>query len=161
MKYNVQFVLAAIVAGVTMSGSVLAQEDDKGPREIIIHLPNPYQGHGPQAGVLGHAGKPPGGGPKSNGINYHGGPVMLGGVNMYYIWYGNWAGNTATTILTDFANSIGGSPYYNINTTYYDGAGRTVANSVRLAECTYDNYSEGTSLSDAAIQRIVSAAITS
>jgi hypothetical protein len=25
-----------------------------------------------------------------NGINYHGGPVMPGTVNAYFIWYGNW-----------------------------------------------------------------------
>src|SRR5512143_1253929 len=31
------------------------------------------------------------GGSTSNGINYHGGPVMLGTVNVYYIWYGNWS----------------------------------------------------------------------
>ena len=29
-----------------------------------------------------------------SGINYHGGPVMLGTTNVYYIWYGNW--NTIT-----------------------------------------------------------------
>src|SRR5215468_6654520 len=26
----------------------------------------------------------------TNGILYHGGPVMLGTVNLYYIWYGTW-----------------------------------------------------------------------
>src|SRR5262245_22389008 len=55
-----------------------------------------------------NAGKKRGGG-AGNGINYHGGPVMLGTVNIYYIWYGNWSGNSATTILTDFGKSIGGS----------------------------------------------------
>src|ERR1051325_6250418 len=45
-----------------------------------------------------------------NGIYYHGGPLLLGTPNIYYIWYGSWAGNSATTILSDFANSIGGSP---------------------------------------------------
>src|SRR5438094_9693475 len=58
----------------------------------------------------------------NNGIVYHGGPVMLGTTNIYYIWYGNWSGNTATTILTNLAQSIGGSPYFNINTTYYNGS---------------------------------------
>src|ERR1051326_6102965 len=55
-------------------------------------------------------------------IKYHGGPVILVTTNVYYIWYGNWSGNTATTILTDLASSIGGSPYFNINVTYYNGS---------------------------------------
>src|SRR5437868_3534413 len=59
---------------------------------------------------------------RGNGINYHGGPLILGGTHVYYIWYGNWGGNSATTILTDFAGNIGSSPYFNINTTYYDGS---------------------------------------
>jgi hypothetical protein len=105
-------------------------------------------------------GKPSGGG-TSNGINYHGGPVMLGTVNVYYIWYGNWSGNSATTILTDFAQNIGGSAYYNINTTYYDGNNTHITNSVHYAGSTTDNYSQGKSLSDAQIQTIVSSAITS
>jgi hypothetical protein len=96
---------------------------------------------------------------RSNGINYHGGPVMLGTVNVYYIWYGNWNGNSATTILTDLAQNIGGSPYYNINTTYYDGSNRHVSNSVHYAGSTTDSYSRGTSLSDSAIQGVVADAI--
>src|SRR5262249_20170002 len=34
-------------------------------------------------------------------ITYHGGPLMLGTPNVYFIWYGDWAGNTAQTILPD------------------------------------------------------------
>ena len=98
---------------------------------------------------------------RGNGINYHGGPVVLGTTGMYYIWYGNWSGNTATTILTDFANSIGGSPYFNINTTYYNGSNVHVSNSVAYRGSTTDNYSHGTSLSDSAVQAVVSSAITS
>jgi hypothetical protein len=97
----------------------------------------------------------------TNGISYHGGPVMLGTINAYYIWYGNWSGNTATTILTDFMNSFGGSSYYAINTTYNNGAGSSLSNSVRLAGSTTDNYSQGTAVSDAGIQAIVSSAISS
>src|SRR5262249_7973558 len=62
-------------------------------------------------------GRPQGG----NGISYNGGPVMTGTTLVYYIWYGNWGGNSANTILEHFAGNIGGSPYYNINTTYYNG----------------------------------------
>jgi hypothetical protein len=98
---------------------------------------------------------------RGNGISYHGGPVILNTTNVYYIWYGNWSGNTAVTILTDLANSIGGSPYFNINTTYYNGSNVHVTNSVHYAGSTTDNYSHGTSLSDSAVQAVVSSAITS
>jgi hypothetical protein len=96
-----------------------------------------------------------------NGISYHGGPVMLGTVNVYYIWYGNWAGNTATSILTDEAQNVGGTPWNNINTTYYNGSNVHVSNAVNYAGSTTDNYSRGTSLTDSAIGGVVSDAITS
>jgi hypothetical protein len=104
---------------------------------------------------------PSGAGGKTSGISYHGGPVMTGGVTMYYIWYGNWAGNTATTILTDFAQNIGSSPYFSINTTYYNGSNTHVSNSVIFGGSTTVGYTQGTSLSDAAIQAVVSSAISS
>jgi hypothetical protein len=97
----------------------------------------------------------------SNGISYHGGPVLNGSTtNVYYIWYGNWTGNSALSILPDLANGIGGSPYFNINTTYYDGSNNHVKNSVTLSGSRNDNYSQGTSLSDAQIQTVVANAIT-
>jgi hypothetical protein len=113
---------------------------------------------GPAANKPGEART--GGAGTSNGIFYHGGPVMVGTKNVYYIWYGNWSGNTATTILTNLAKSIGGSPYFNINTTYSNGSGMSVSNAVSYSGSTTDNYSHGTSLSDNAIQAIVSNAIT-
>ena len=99
--------------------------------------------------------------PGSNGISYHGGPLILGTTNIYYIWYGNWSGNTADSILNNFAFNIGGSPYFNINTTYYNGSNVHVSNSVNYAGSTVDAYSQGTTLSDAGVQAVVSAAITS
>jgi hypothetical protein len=95
---------------------------------------------------------------RGNGISWHGGPVMHGTPNIYYIWYGNWAGNSATTILTNFISSLGGSSYEHINSTYYDGSG-SVTGLVSFNGSTTDNYSQGTSLSDAAIQAIVTSAI--
>src|SRR4051812_37612317 len=96
--------------------------------------------------------------PANNGINYHNGPVMLGTVNMYYIWYGDWNGNDAVDILSDLAESIGGSPWYNINTTYYSGSGRQlkhVSNSVAFKGSTTDDYSRGKALSDDDVRDIV------
>src|ERR1700682_3533183 len=94
----------------------------------------------------GRAGRAP---VPGNGINYHGGPVILGTTNVYYIWYGNWANNaSAVTILSDLASNIGGSPYFNINTTYSDGVPNLVSNSVRFVASTTDHYSRRTALHD-------------
>ena len=99
--------------------------------------------------------------PSGNGINYHGGPVMTNTVTIYYIWYGNWNGNTGVSTLESFAKNLGGSPYYNINTTYTDGGGTPVKNTLIFGGSTVDNYSLGKSLSDAQIWQAVSNAITS
>jgi hypothetical protein len=96
----------------------------------------------------------------TNGISYHGGPVILNGTNIYYIWYGNWS-TTAQNILTDLGSNIGGSPYFNINTTYYNGSNQHVLNKVTLAGSATNNYSLGTSLTDSNIQTIVANAISS
>lgn len=92
-----------------------------------------------------------------NGIFYHGGPIILNGTNVHYIWYGNWSGNSAIWILENLANSIGGSPYFKINTTYNDGSGSYVANVVQFSNSAYDNYSQGPVLNDAAVEAIVAA----
>ena len=106
--------------------------------------------------------RPGGGGSSgSNGINYHGGPVMLGTTNVYYIWYGNWTGNTANSILTSLAQSMGGSSWFNINTTYYNASNAHVSNSVSYGGSTNDNYSQGSALSDSAIKTVVNNAIVS
>jgi len=95
-----------------------------------------------------------------NGIQYHGGPVLLDTPNVYLIWYGNWTGNSATTILPNFVSSIGGSPYFGINTTYFDSAKRAVSGHATLAGQFSTGYTQGTTLSDAKVQQVVSDAIT-
>lgn len=94
-----------------------------------------------------------------NGIVYHGGPVMLGTVNVYTIWYGNWAGNTATTIIPDFITHLSGSPWFKINTTYYNSQNQYVSGLVNLAGSANDNYSLGSTLTDANVQTVVANAI--
>ena len=140
-------------ASIAMAAGVLPPDDDE-------ELVPTGKGYG-QRVPPGIAKAPPGNAKPqgSNGIVYHGGPLILGTTHMYYIWYGNWSGNSATNILTDLASNIGGSPYFNINTTYYNGSNTKVTNSVALAGSTTDNYSQGTSLSDSQIQSVVSNAI--
>jgi hypothetical protein len=153
--------IVCLLAAICVMGSVYSQ----GPSELV----NPHkvqhrlrgdnnEDKNKDAHPQGEA-KPVRGG--NNGISYHGGPVILGTTNIYYIWYGNWSGNTADTILNNFAMSVGGSPYFNINTTYYNGSNAQVSNSVHYGGSTVDGYSQGTSLSDAGVQAVVSAAITS
>lgn len=101
--------------------------------------------------------RPGGGG--TNGIKYNGGPIMTGTPNVYVIWYGNWSGNSAVNLITTLLSNIGPSPYYNINTTYYNGAGTHLSNSIHDAKSSSDAYSQGTVLSDANIATIVQAKI--
>ena len=92
-------------------------------------------------------------------IAYHGGPVIHGTFDVYYVWYGNWSSNTAGTILTELASNIGGSPYYNINTTYTDEIG-PVENKVAFGGAINDpTYSHGKNLTDDDVFAIVSNAI--
>jgi hypothetical protein len=98
----------------------------------------------------------------TSSIVYHGGSVLTStsGSNAYLVWYGSWA-PASQQIVRDFASNVGGSPYFGINTTYTDAAGKKVTNKVTVAGETTDTVNRGTSLSDAAIQSIVSDAITS
>jgi hypothetical protein len=160
--------LTAAALGLLASGAYSAQvlppadDDDlvptgKGWGERAQPVPG-FVTHGDNGNAVGQRSRVTG-----NGINYHGGPVMLGSTNVYYIWYGNWSGSTANSILTDLAHGIGGSPYFNINTTYYTtfftGANQYVSNAVSYAGSTNDAYSHGTALGDSDIQSIVASKI--
>jgi len=111
--------------------------------------------------------------PGSNGIAYNGGPIMddANGVNVYYIWYGDWSKDQlAQKVLVNLITHIGGSPYFNINTTYYsyelepNGTKLIkdpVINAVHYMGSTNDNYSQGSNLSDNMVYAAVANAITS
>jgi hypothetical protein len=103
-----------------------------------------------------------------NGITYNGGEVMDDphGTNVYYIWYGDWSRDPlAQTILTDFMSDIGGSPYFNINSSYFDldkeGERVAVPNRVNFKGSVTDNYSRGSALSDTDVGCIIQNAAVS
>lgn len=108
---------------------------------------------------------------KGYGINYHGGPLLVGtNVNVYFIWYGNWTSpsgsdsQTTVTLMDDLfaaTGGIGGSGYEKINTTYYNASKQYVTGNVSLAKSTTDNYSQGSQLSDSKVQAVVASAISS
>src|SRR4051812_20018547 len=140
---------AAIAAIAPASSAIATPRGDAGSSGTISHkqiVPARGSSTTPratsrqeQSGKAAH--KPAG---TNNGISYHGGPVLLGTTNVYYIWYGDWSQDPlAQPVLTDLASNIGGSPYFNINTGYYNGSNQFVSNSVHYAGSTTDNYSLG------------------
>lgn len=127
-----------------------------GKPEIIPHNMN---NHGADAVTAGSTGV------VTPAITYHNGPLITT-PTIYYIWYGNWNQTngsdnpTGQQILRDFANSVGGSAHYAINTTYSAGGYTITGNAQFGGECT-DTGSKGTRLRDADILTIVNGALTS
>lgn len=123
---------------------------------------SPSYDHGDVIRGVPHNGAPSGGAVVTgNGINYNGGPVMHNSpVNLYYILYGNWSGldSAGPAILDTWANNIGGTPYFNINTTYGDTVGN-VPNAVTFVGTYTDTGTLGNSLNDSSIGTLTSNAI--
>ena len=143
--------LALLAASAVAARPASAQAQDPGPPQII-HRTNPHDvGQAPTAGGTG----------ASSPILYHGGPVIAT-PRIYLIWYGNWnQANGSDTpagqqIVRDFANNVGGSPYFDINQSYPGVTGAAAS-----AGETTDAYSRGKRLGDADIQKVVVGAITS
>lgn len=124
-------------------------ESDRG---VIPHRTNPHE--------LGLA-LTTGGTSALSPITWHGGPVIQGTARIYIIWYGDWnQANGSDTpagqqIIRNFANSIGGSSYFNINQTYSG-----VTGGVSFGGEVTDTGSRGTRLKDADIRTIVDNAIS-
>jgi Phosphate-induced protein 1 conserved region len=97
-------------------------------------------------------------------ISYHGGPVMLGTPNLYLIWYGDFL-LSDQTILQNFVSSIGGSPYFDVNTTYYEKTPQKtkadVSGLLKFAgQASFPNTLMGTHLTDSNVEHLVSTALS-
>jgi hypothetical protein len=146
--------LALCIGGTLFASSAFAGT----PRGANSELLGPSgKGWGVPATEANGNAKPVHGGGGGNGISYHGGPVILGTTNVHFIWYGqsNWPNSTQKSILENYPSSVGGSGYFNINTTYYNGSNTHVSNSVHFSGSVAHSETYGTSLSDAQIQQIV------
>ncbi len=100
----------------------------------------------------------------TNGISYHGGPLLTNApVNIYYIWYGAWnfPNDNTNTILTSFGSGVGGTPYFDINTTYYDSNKIHVSGQIALPHQAQDSGSQGSALSDTGVANVVANALNS
>jgi hypothetical protein len=96
----------------------------------------------------------------SNGIGYHGGPVMTSPHTVYIIWYGNWNGNSALTLLPSFIPALNGTPYFAINTTYENGSHTNASAAVTLGAQAFDNYSQTSLLSETGVRNVISSAMS-
>lgn len=101
---------------------------------------------------------------------YNGGSVMTEPVNIYIVWYGNISQNFKD-IVADFVFNMNGSPWMNINSTYYQivysnppelKAIQTIATSnIIYNKSVEDNYSFGNSLNLSNVRDIVALKIKS
>jgi hypothetical protein len=100
------------------------------------------------ANAAGNAGngRGGGGGGTNNGISYHGGPVLQAQTKVAAVYWGgsplfqggpalgaSGAGSADGSLVGFFLNHLGGSSYFNINTTYTDGV-RNIVNAVSYTE---------------------------
>jgi hypothetical protein len=144
------------VASAQGQGNGQGPGEGQGAPEIIVHRTNPH-GAGGGAPTVGSTGV------ITPQITYHFGP-LLATPSIYYIFYGNWnQGNGSDnaggkTILEDFARGVGGTDYFEINTSYIAG-GVTITGNASYWGSTTDNYSRGSRLRDADILTIVNSAI--
>jgi hypothetical protein len=153
----------AVRVGIILSGLMFASTVFAGVTRNADHLVPTGKGWG-EANANPHR-NPPATSP--SGISYHGGPIMPGSVNAYFIWYGNWSsgpkpsdsGSTVSLLSNLFGpGGIGGSGYELINTTY-GAAGGSISGAIGLGGDTTDNYSQGTKLSDSRVAAVVSTAL--
>ena len=109
-------------------------------------------------------------------INYYYGTSVMINPTVYVVWYGNWTNPCAATgdnstpaIVDDFLKGVGGTPWYGINTRYYQQASATAAktyvtSTVNWGQCAYVSAPAGTALDAVGGTQtgdVVSAAITS
>jgi hypothetical protein len=91
-------------------------------------------------------------------MNYGGGPLLTGNVNIYYIYYGTGFATSDKNYLENLVSGISSHPYFESEMTFYSTSGSTknyIQGPVTYVKGVDDNYSHGKSLADADIQTIV------
>ncbi|MDT4955805.1 MAG: hypothetical protein QOJ02_3943 [Acidobacteriota bacterium] len=161
-SFTLAVALIAVFSLLSVSRLFTTVHAQGGP-EIIKHSPNPNGNATGNPHNVDTFSLTTGGTASTTPITYHNGPLIRTPV-VYIIWYGNWnqtngSDNAAgQQIVRDFLTSVGGSPYFLINTSYSAGGYSITGSVIKGTEIT-NNYSNGTRLSDANILTIVSNSI--
>ncbi len=146
---------AATLAAISLTLAACS-EPTSSPRAFSPHdpsfdvSPNAEHGHVMPIRELndqpGNAAKPGGGG-SNTGIYYHGGPVLQSGTKVAAVYWASapifngapavgthGAGSNDGSLVGFFLSHIGGSSYFNVNTSYTDGSGAHIVNSVQYTQ---------------------------
>lgn len=105
--------------------------------------------------------RPGGGGGGGTGIFYHGGPVLQSGTNVAAVYWASstiynggptpgtkGGGSQDGSLIGFFLRNLGGSQYFNINSSYTDGSA-AILNSVQYTQYWANNNNPPASVSDA------------
>jgi hypothetical protein len=108
------------------------------------------------------------------GISFHGGPLLTSQTKVAAVYWSSTviynggptpgttgAGSSDGSLVGYFLSHIGGSPYFNINTTYYNASGTHVANIVNYTQFYANNTSvpaSGANVSDASMLSMLQSA---
>ena len=160
---NYLFSIGAIILSVVLVFSVFAQQGDR----ELNKVPHGINPHSNSPNFPGFA-LTTGGTRKATALVDHGGP-LIGTPTIYLIWYGNWNRNNGSVgdtpagqaLIRQWAADIGGSPYYQLNTSL-SAARQAISGNVNFTANSNETSDSGkTSLSDGDIQAVVGNAITS
>jgi phosphate-induced protein 1 len=161
VRYALTFLFVILAANLLLAQKVREPQTNPGERMVpngdgsAVVVPVPEEEAGP-VGLAVVTG---------NGINYNGGPVLKSSsVPIYLIWYGNWNGtgsNTQATVtlVEHYLNSLGGTPYELINSTYGDTTGN-VSGGVHVGGAIFDTGSQGTRLTNSRLTSIVTRSLS-
>jgi hypothetical protein len=159
------FLMATMLLGAGLVGSASAQDEMNAP---IVHRINERsadhfvrrKGISPDAGPTGEVLTQGSTSTATPNMTFHGGPVIQTPV-IYLIWYGNWNQSNGSdtpagqTVIRDWANTIGGSPYFQLNHT----VSTPITGNVTFGGEATDTGSQGTRLSDSRVFAVVTRAI--